>query len=71
MILVRPETAPDDIAGMDRARGILTATGGFASHAAVVARGWGKPAVVGAAEVVPGDGEVRIGERTLAAAMAS
>ena len=67
VILVRPETSPDDIAGMDRARGILTATGGFASHAAVVARGWGKPAVVGAAEVVPGDGEVRIGERTLSA----
>jgi pyruvate,orthophosphate dikinase len=52
---------------MDRARGILTATGGFASHAAVVARGWGKPAVVGAAEVVLGDGRVRIGSRELAA----
>src|SRR4051794_6309443 len=65
VILVRPETSPDDIAGMDRARGILTATGGFASHAAVVARGWGKPAVVGAAEVAVGDGVVRIGDREL------
>ena len=43
MILVRPETSPDDVAGMERAVGILTATGGFASHAAVVARGWGSP----------------------------
>jgi pyruvate,orthophosphate dikinase len=66
VILVRPETSPDDIAGMDRARGILTATGGFASHAAVVARGWGKPAVVGATGVAIGEGRVRIGERTLA-----
>jgi pyruvate,orthophosphate dikinase len=66
VILVRPETSPDDIAGMDRARGILTATGGFASHAAVVARGWGKPAVVGATGVTIGEGRVRIGERTLA-----
>ncbi|HEU0243328.1 MAG TPA: PEP-utilizing enzyme, partial [Candidatus Limnocylindrales bacterium] len=66
VILVRPETSPDDIAGMDRARGILTATGGFASHAAVVARGWGKPAVVGAGEIVIGAGRVRIGTRELA-----
>ena len=57
IILVRPETSPDDVAGMERAVGILTATGGFASHAAVVARGWGKPAVVGATEVrVAADG---------------
>ena len=54
VILVRPETSPDDVAGMERAVGILTATGGFASHAAVVARGWGKPAVVGASEVQVG-----------------
>jgi len=65
VLLVRPETSPDDIAGMDRARGILTATGGFASHAAVVARGWGKPAVVGASEVSIGDGHVRIGSHAL------
>ena len=51
VMLVRPETSPDDVSGMERAVGILTATGGFASHAAVVARGWGKPAVVGASEV--------------------
>ncbi len=53
VILVRAETSPDDIHGMARACGILTATGGFASHAAVVARDWNKPAVVGAAEVAP------------------
>ena len=49
VILVRAETSPDDVHGMSVARGILTATGGLASHAAVVARGWGIPAVVGAA----------------------
>jgi pyruvate,orthophosphate dikinase len=48
VILVRAETSPDDVHGMSVARGILTATGGLASHAAVVARGWGIPAVVGA-----------------------
>lgn len=53
VILVRAETSPDDVHGMARACGILTATGGFASHAAVVARDWNKPAVVGASEVVP------------------
>jgi pyruvate,orthophosphate dikinase len=53
VILVRAETSPDDVHGMARAQGILTATGGFASHAAVVARGWNKPAVVGASAVVP------------------
>ncbi|MBX6315672.1 MAG: pyruvate, phosphate dikinase, partial [Isosphaeraceae bacterium] len=47
IILVRKETSPEDVAGMHLARGILTATGGKASHAAVVARGWGKPCVVG------------------------
>jgi pyruvate,orthophosphate dikinase len=51
VILVRAETSPDDVHGMSVARGILTATGGLASHAAVVARGWGIPAVVGAGEV--------------------
>src|SRR4051812_16072371 len=43
ILLVRKETSPEDVAGMHLARGILTATGGKASHAAVVARGWGKP----------------------------
>jgi pyruvate,orthophosphate dikinase len=47
ILLVRKETSPEDVAGMDLAKGILTATGGKASHAAVVARGWGKPCVVG------------------------
>ncbi|MBL8866457.1 MAG: pyruvate, phosphate dikinase [Planctomycetia bacterium] len=47
IMLVRKETSPEDVAGMHLARGILTSTGGKASHAAVVARGWGKPCVVG------------------------
>ncbi len=48
VVLVRNETSPDDIRGMKAAKGILTATGGMTSHAAVVARGMGKPCVVGA-----------------------
>jgi len=48
VILVRPETSPDDVHGMLVARGILTARGGATSHAAVVARGLGKPCVAGA-----------------------
>ncbi len=56
VILVRPETTPDDVLGMQAARGILTSRGGMVSHAAVVARGWGIPAVVGAAGVhISGD----------------
>ena len=47
IMLVRKETSPEDVAGMHLAKGILTSTGGKASHAAVVARGWGKPCVVG------------------------
>ncbi len=47
IMLVRKETSPEDVAGMHVAKGILTSTGGKASHAAVVARGWGKPCVVG------------------------
>ncbi|MBA4067565.1 MAG: pyruvate, phosphate dikinase, partial [Isosphaera sp.] len=47
ILLVRKETSPEDVAGMHAAQGILTSTGGKASHAAVVARGWGKPCVVG------------------------
>jgi pyruvate,orthophosphate dikinase len=50
-ILVRNETSPEDVHGMAVAEGILTAKGGLVSHAAVVARGWGKPAVVGAEQV--------------------
>ena len=48
VILVRKETTPDDIHGMDVAKGILTAIGGKSSHAAVVARGMGRPCIVGA-----------------------
>ena len=47
VILVRPETNPDDVAGMIASKGVLTARGGATSHASVVARGLGKPAVVG------------------------
>lgn len=47
VILVRNETSPEDVHGMMVAKGILTARGGLVSHAAVVARGWGTPAVVG------------------------
>lgn len=48
VILVRNETSPEDVHGMMVSQGILTARGGLVSHAAVVARGWGTPAVVGA-----------------------
>jgi pyruvate,orthophosphate dikinase len=51
VILVRPETVPDDIHGLAAAKGVLTARGGMTSHAAVVARGMGKPAVVGAESI--------------------
>jgi pyruvate,orthophosphate dikinase len=51
VILIRSETSPEDVHGMIAAQGILTARGGLVSHAAVVARGWGKPAVVGAESV--------------------
>lgn len=52
VVLIRHETSPDDIHGMDVSEGILTACGGKASHAAVVARGMGKPCVSGAAEIL-------------------
>ncbi len=51
VILVRVETSPEDIQGMLAARGILTARGGMTSHAAVVARGWGKCCVAGCGEL--------------------
>ncbi len=57
VILIRKETTPDDIHGMDAAKGILTAVGGKSSHAAVVARGMGVPCVVGC-------GAIAIHERT-------
>ncbi|MFW5741865.1 MAG: pyruvate, phosphate dikinase [Spirochaetota bacterium] len=52
VLLVRKETSPEDIEGMHAAEGILTSTGGMTSHAAVVARGMGKPCVAGCKDVV-------------------
>jgi len=62
-LLVRKETAPDDIHGMYAAQGVLTATGGMTSHAAVVGRQMGKPSVVGAGEleIDESKGRLRIG----------
>ena len=51
VILVRVETNPNDVHGMIEAKGILTSTGGTASHAALVARGMGRPCIVGASEI--------------------
>jgi pyruvate,orthophosphate dikinase len=51
VILVREETNPEDVEGMRAARGILTARGGMTSHAALVARGWGKCCIVGAGDL--------------------
>ena len=51
VILVRVETSPEDIQGMHAAKGILTARGGMTSHAAVVARGMGRPCVSGSSEI--------------------
>ena len=51
LILVRHETSPEDVGGMWAAQGILTTTGGMTSHAAVVARGWGKCCICGASEL--------------------
>ncbi len=67
VILVRSETTPDDVLGMQASRGILTARGGMVSHAAVVARGWGIPAVVGTAEMIIHGDTVTIGETVLRA----
>ena len=60
VLLVRPETSPEDVRGMLAAEGVLTSRGGLVSHAAVVARGWGKPAVVGADAVVVSSGHATI-----------
>jgi pyruvate, orthophosphate dikinase len=67
VILVRIETSPEDIHGMHAAKGILTARGGMTSHAAVVARGMGRPCVSGAGTLAI-DGKARlfrIGDRTI------
>lgn len=52
VILVRIETSPEDVGGMSSAKGILTSRGGMTSHAAVVARGWGKPCVAGCSDII-------------------
>src|SRR5436190_1069439 len=67
VILVRPFTEADDVAGFHAARGILTSEGGKASHAALVARGMGKPCVTGAArlEIDVAGGTVRAGDVAL------
>jgi len=52
VILVRVETSPEDVGGMSAAEGILTSRGGMTSHAAVVARGWGKPCVAGCQDII-------------------
>jgi pyruvate,orthophosphate dikinase len=62
VILVRIETSPEDLAGMDAAKGILTARGGMTSHAAVVARGMGKCCVSGASGI-----KINYKERTMTA----
>ena len=63
VILARPFTEADDVAGFHAARGILTSEGGKASHAALVARGMGRPCVAGARslEISPSRGEIRSG----------
>jgi len=63
VVLVRPETSPEDYHGMIVAKGILTARGGATSHAAVVARGAGLPCVAGAGDLTidPEKGEMRVG----------
>ena len=69
VILVREETSPEDIHGMHAAKGIVTARGGMTSHAAVVARGMGRPCVSGAGEIQIDDkaGAFRVRGRTVKA----
>ena len=62
VVLVRAETSPDDVEGMMVAQGVITARGGLVSHAAVVARGWGKPAVVGVSELLVGARQASVGD---------
>jgi len=67
VLLVREETSPEDVEGMRVAAGILTARGGMTSHAALVARGWGKCCIVGAGtlHVDAASRKLKAGERTL------
>ncbi|CAJ1941162.1 unnamed protein product [Sphenostylis stenocarpa] len=68
VILVRNETSPEDVGGMHAATGILTARGGMTSHAAVVARGWGKCCVSGCSDILVNDAEkvFVVGEKVIA-----
>ena len=67
VILVRRETSPADVAGMAEAAGLVTTVGGIVSHAAVVARSWGIPAVVGAAAIEVSAGGIVIDGRRVPA----
>lgn len=66
VLLVRQETSPEDVDGMHSADGILTSTGGMTSHAAVVARGWGKCCVAGAGaiQIDAKTGKIKVGGKT-------
>ena len=64
VLLVRKETSPDDIGGMNVAQGILTSTGGMTSHAAVVARGMGRPCVAGCKDVVISGKTMKVGGKS-------
>ncbi len=66
VLLVRQETSPEDVDGMHSADGILTSTGGMTSHAAVVARGWGKCCVAGAGaiQINAKAGKIKVGGKT-------
>src|SRR5690606_7735693 len=66
VLLVRKETNPEDIDGMHSAAGILTSTGGMTSHAAVVARGWGRCCVAGAGDILIDEKarKIKIGDKT-------
>ena len=66
LILVRHETSPEDVGGMGAAEGILTSTGGMTSHAAVVARGWGKCCICGAGDLKIDEkgGKITVGGKT-------
>jgi pyruvate,orthophosphate dikinase len=65
VILVRNETSPEDVHGMMVSKGILTARGGLVSHAAVVARGWGTPAIVGAESIKIEGRRFTVGDTTV------
>lgn len=65
VILVRTETSPEDVHGMMVSEGVLTARGGLVSHAAVVARGWGTPAIVGAEAIKIEDEHFAVGTQVV------